>query len=77
MPRPIQFIKDYWPLGSSVGYKKGHIMHEPMSMAFAETLVIRGVAIWYDEMPPRAKKAKLKQPMAKRRKTKGNGKLKT
>lgn len=68
MSKPIEFIKDF-ANGVTI-YQKGHIMAEPMSAGWADVLVQRGIARYYEPVPPVRKALRLQQPMGKRRKKK-------
>jgi hypothetical protein len=65
MTRPIEFMKPF--ATGVVIYQPGHVMPEPMSAAWAEVLVQRGIAKYYDPMPHGKQAMRLQQPRATRR----------
>lgn len=65
MTRPIEFVKDF--ANGHIVYKAGHVMAEPMSAAWAEVLIQRGIARHYDPVPHGKRAMRLEQPIGRKR----------
>ena len=65
MTRPIEFVRDF--ANGHIIYKVGHVMLEPMSVVWADVLVQRGIAKYYDPMPHGKRAMRLEQPLGKKK----------